>query len=277
MKLEFQEIKRNYELIQVLPLFPPGSNVLEIGAGAGWQAKAMAEKGVQIVAIDIPGSAYKNQRVWPVIEYDGENLPFPDKHFDIVFSSNVMEHIPQVEQFQAEIQRVLKPGGKAIHLMPTSTWRISTILSFYIDRPIRLWRMIIRKNNRRPGYPDNLTKPGIDPSHKGSKSETKPRELTGSRILKRLSKELLPSRHGAQGNFLSEIYLFSGFRWKKVFKENGWHLESHSFNHLFYTGHSVLNTWLSLETRARLSQVLGSSCHIFYLTKPRPGPETEPE
>ena len=114
---------REYELELVIPLMPPGSSVLEIGAGAGWQSKLLAEYGLGVEAIDVEDSRYESQRIWPVLIYDGENIPFPDSHFDVVFSSNVLEHIKQVDQFLDEIKRVLKPDGIAVHIVPSTSWR----------------------------------------------------------------------------------------------------------------------------------------------------------
>lgn len=114
---------REYELGQVVSLMPQGSSVLEIGAGAGWQTKMLADKVFKVKAIDLEHSNYAEQRVWPVQNYDGVHIPFADNSFDFVFSSNVLEHIPHIEDFQIEIQRVLKSGGVAIHVLPTATWR----------------------------------------------------------------------------------------------------------------------------------------------------------
>jgi predicted SAM-dependent methyltransferase len=58
-----------------------------------------------------------------VVDYDGQRIPFGDDSFDVVFSSNVLEHIPHVDAFQQEIHRVLKPGGVAVHIVPSSSWR----------------------------------------------------------------------------------------------------------------------------------------------------------
>lgn len=49
-----------------------------------------------------------------VIRLDaGKPLPFPDDHFNIVYHSHVLEHIPrnEVPGFLSECRRVLKPGG----------------------------------------------------------------------------------------------------------------------------------------------------------------------
>ncbi|TNY34297.1 class I SAM-dependent methyltransferase [Pelagovum pacificum] len=43
--------------------------------------------------------------------YDGVNIPFPDKHFDFVFSNQVFEHVRHPEDLLKEIRRVLKDDG----------------------------------------------------------------------------------------------------------------------------------------------------------------------
>ena len=65
-------------------------------------------------------------------DYDGFTIPFDDNYFDIVFSSNVLEHIPHVVEFQKELHRVLKPSGKAVHLLPSSRWRLYTNITHII-------------------------------------------------------------------------------------------------------------------------------------------------
>lgn len=42
-------------------------------------------------------------------------LPFPDGSFDLVYSVAVLEHVPKPAETVAEIRRVLRPGGLAIH------------------------------------------------------------------------------------------------------------------------------------------------------------------
>ncbi len=125
---------RQYELNEVSRYLPPTGRLLEIGAGAGWQAKTLQENGYDVSGIDIATSNYRADMIWPVTEYDGYRIPFEDATFDIVFSSNVLEHIPHVVEFQKEIHRVLKPGGRAIHLMPSGTWRCWTNLTHLAKR-----------------------------------------------------------------------------------------------------------------------------------------------
>jgi SAM-dependent methyltransferase len=47
-----------------------------------------------------------------------EALTFPDSSFDIVITSDVMEHVRLDNQAHSEIQRVLKPGGIYIFTVP---------------------------------------------------------------------------------------------------------------------------------------------------------------
>lgn len=135
--LEHLEAIRTHELALVIDLFPPRGSVLEIGGGTGWQSKALSERGYDVQAIDLPDSTYCEHRVWPIKEYDGRIIPYDDRTFDIVYSSNVLEHVPHVREFQKEIHRVLKPKGCVVHVLPSSSWRLWT----NVTTLLKTWRM----------------------------------------------------------------------------------------------------------------------------------------
>jgi len=123
---------RTCELDTVLRLLPAGGRILEIGAGTGWQANSLKHRGYEVHAIDLPASNYRENRIWPVIDYDGKNIPFADNTFDVIFSSNALEHIPHIREFQEELHRVLKPAGIAIHVIPSGSWRFWTNVAFFL-------------------------------------------------------------------------------------------------------------------------------------------------
>lgn len=50
--------------------------------------------------------------------YDGKELPFEDSSFDSFFSSQVFEHVPNLENILKEIFRVLKPGANLLITVP---------------------------------------------------------------------------------------------------------------------------------------------------------------
>ena len=244
-----QEI-RCYEISQIIPLIPKGSNILELGAGTGWQAKLLAEHGFVVKAIDLEESRYASHRVWPVLHYDGINIPFPDNYFDVIFSSSVLEHIGQVEQFQSEIKRVLKPSGLAIHILPSGNWRVWTNMSHYLFfAKVLLFKL----------FP-NLWEEGDSMS----KIIAETQNFTKKQILK---KTLFPSRHGETGNLISEIYLFSRLRWIRLFRRTGWVVQNCFPNRLFYTGFLVFSSKFSIKVRKKMSYILGSSCLVYVLKK----------
>jgi ubiquinone/menaquinone biosynthesis C-methylase UbiE len=123
------EAIRTRELETALNFLPPKGRVLEIGAGSGWQARLLSGRGYEVSAIDVPTSGYRENRVWEVVEYDGRIIPFADKTFDILFSSNVLEHIPHIDEFQQELRRVLKAEGVMVHVLPSTSWRFWTNLT----------------------------------------------------------------------------------------------------------------------------------------------------
>ena len=239
---------RAYELTCILSELPASVHVLEIGAGSGWQAALLAANGFNVEAIDLADSVDLEGKVWPVRTYDGRHIPFPDGKFDVLFSSNVLEHIPHIDAFQGEMHRVLKPDGLAIHILPSSTWRFWTNIFHYFFIAKILWRRFFPKHETR----DDLVQ----------RFENKARQLKPLALLK---KAILPARHGACGNFLTEFYGFSRFHWRPFFERHGWEVRKIHPNHLFYTGFSILGDAMNLDKRRIASRFLGSACMIYVL------------
>lgn len=253
MDTRFVEVLRRAEIELVLDEVrsrkPLGASIIEIGGGAGWQAQRLVEAGFSVRSFDVPSSEFKNDLVFPVEEYDGRRIPVPDASFDLAFSSNALEHIAELEAFQDELRRVLKPDGVAIHIVPSATWRIHTLLAHYPWLAKVAASLIESKFGWSKSRDTELI---ARASSRRSKSQL-------------LSRILLSPRHGERGNALSEIWLFSRFGWAHVFQQTNWTILAHYPNHLFYTGYGLLNASLRVETRRRLSRLLGSSCHVYVL------------
>jgi SAM-dependent methyltransferase len=257
MSLDFLAKLRQFEFDEVKTLIPARARLLELGAGAGWQARALAELGHDVAAIDVEGSTYEGVRVWPISIYDGHHIPFADREFDVVFSSNVLEHVPHQEEFQREIKRVLKPGGLAIHILPSGSWRFWTIMThypWYLKETIRLgWQHIAGRPPVAGAAPPVLTVPSA--SRKKS-----PLEILG--------KIMIPRRHGERGNLLTEIYYFSRRFWVPFFVSAGWKMVNVQPNRLFYTGNSLFDSLLPIALRSKLGSLFGSSCIIYVMRLP---------
>ena len=72
----------------------------------------------QYVGVDIQESGHDHTHEDIDVFYDGKTIPFPDQSFDSVFSSEVFEHIFNLDEILNEINRVLKPGGKMLITLP---------------------------------------------------------------------------------------------------------------------------------------------------------------
>ena len=135
---EHLDALRAAEIDKVVPFVPLGAHILEVGAGTGKQSLELLRRGFDVTAIEIADSSYAAHRVFPIIDYDGITIPLPDASVDVVFSSNVLEHVPDLARMHAEIRRVLKPGGQCIHVLPTHGWRFWTTLACVPDAVVSL-------------------------------------------------------------------------------------------------------------------------------------------
>lgn len=244
--IKFLHVIREFEYQKIVERFLRDTRILEIGGGTGYQAKRLTEDGYATDSIDIPNSNYAAQLEFPVLPYNGRNIPFPDGSFDIVFSSNVLEHVLDLPYLQAEMKRVLKPGGYCVHLMPTGAWRFWTNVAHYTELFQRL-----------SGLAPRLVPKGLS-RHALSDSMSVIRLMVGT-----AKHYAIVPRHGETGNALSEIATFSSRHWRKHFLSQHFVIDEVAPMGLFYTGHMVLGDRLSLGTRQKLAKWLGSACAIY--------------
>jgi SAM-dependent methyltransferase len=97
--------------------------ILDLGAGRGWAAKQFALRGCRVVALDVvTDEKIGLGRARALMDHadvyfdriigDGENLPFFNNTFDIVFCSAALHHATNLPLFIKNIGKVLKPGGQ---------------------------------------------------------------------------------------------------------------------------------------------------------------------
>jgi SAM-dependent methyltransferase len=237
------EVIRRTELSRVREWFSPGMRVLEIGGGNGYQAAIIAAWGCRIASIDIASRPTPATLYYPIITYDGHNIPFASSSFDRVFSSSVLEHVRHLPALLSEIRRVLKPNGLAIHILPTPSRRFWTSVAHYGYLLLYILR-------HQP------------------KSLRVERPPTASTLIQRrgvmylLRRALFAGPHGEYPSAISELYYFSKRRWFRVFETNGFEVQHYDTNGLFYTGY-LLFEGQSVASMQALARYLGSSCHIF--------------
>lgn len=260
--VNFLEAIRLAELTKVDALLESmnykGGSVLEIGAGTGWQARELANRGYLVSAIDIPFSNHSSARIWPIMDFDGRNIPFPDASFDVVYSSNVLEHVEDLEKLNGEIIRVLRPGGRAIHYVPTSAWRAWSLASFYPSLMRDTWRRIFSQNVKQS-------------THVGTEDSLASLQVTFhntiKHFLKKLIRRLIPHAHGVEGSCLTELARFARPSWDRYFTKSGWFIEDYRSNGIFLTGEMLMGELLPTYSRILLSKYLGSTAHLYVLKR----------
>ncbi|AZL58280.1 class I SAM-dependent methyltransferase [Tabrizicola piscis] len=115
------------EVMDFAQSLPAGAAVLDLGAGVGRHALALARQGFAVSALDAaPEGIAEITRVAAAegLTVDARigmmtDLPFKDGSFDHVLSWNVIYHGDEVvlRETIAEIARVLKPGGTFLGTM----------------------------------------------------------------------------------------------------------------------------------------------------------------
>jgi len=132
---------------------PVGKKILEIGCGLGVNAIIMGLSGAEVVGIDV--APRRLETVSEIVEVNeiehisllcasGEDLPFADESFDIVYANAVTIHMNKEKAIQ-EFYRVLKPGGKVILCEPMKYHPLVNLYRFTLAP--REWRDITEYYN----------------------------------------------------------------------------------------------------------------------------------
>lgn len=118
--------------LSLLPRDGEGKVALDVGSRDGYWSGRIKEFGYKVISIDLEP---KNQEV---IKHNlEEGLPFEDNHFDLVWCTDVIEHLSKPDFLIREIDRTLKEGGTSIITTPNS--------AFWFYHIVKLWGWTPRK------------------------------------------------------------------------------------------------------------------------------------
>lgn len=103
--------------------------ILDVGCGLGMYVQAFRRYSQDVHGVDIDEEKVAEaRRTLPNIRVaPAEALPYPDGHFDVVLSHEVIEHVTDDRQALAEAVRVLRgPGGKLVIFCPNRLYPFET-------------------------------------------------------------------------------------------------------------------------------------------------------
>lgn len=91
-----------------------GSSVLDVGGGPGYFSEAFSDCWYVGLEPSVSEMSAAGLSGYGAVRGDGAALPFTDGSFDVVYSSNVAEHIPDWRAMGSEMLRVARPGGLVV-------------------------------------------------------------------------------------------------------------------------------------------------------------------
>lgn len=102
---------------------PGSANILEVGCGDGSFTRELAEHSSRVTAVDISASQIeRNALAHPKIKFVQHDValtfPFENEAFDVIWCSEVLEHLFDPGFAVREMQRVLAPGGRLLVTVP---------------------------------------------------------------------------------------------------------------------------------------------------------------
>lgn len=101
-----------------------GEHVLDLGSGEGTFTEWLARIGAAPLGAEVAEAAVRRARTaHPELEFrlvpiDG-SLPLQDNSFDVVWATEVIEHVADTGRWLSEVRRVLKPGGRVLLTTPS--------------------------------------------------------------------------------------------------------------------------------------------------------------
>jgi ubiquinone/menaquinone biosynthesis C-methylase UbiE len=130
---------------------PRGARVADLGCGSGVFTELLRRQGYESVGLDIsPKLVALGRGKYPgleLIEGDAENLPFASESLDGVLLSGLLHHFPDPRRLAAEVNRVLKRGGRFVAFDPN---RMNPFMWLYRDRASPFYSALGVTENERP-------------------------------------------------------------------------------------------------------------------------------
>ena len=131
--MSLYDVRQRIDLIkQFIPINVSEMSCLEVGCGTGKISEAIISLVKRLTVSDLSEKLSEEVGIRLKVNWtpqDACNLSFPDNTFDIVISSECIEHTPNPKQALVEMARVVRNNGTIIITSPNKIWYPILLLS----------------------------------------------------------------------------------------------------------------------------------------------------
>lgn len=128
---------------------------LELGAGDGYQSTLLEAYVDRLVVTDLDVTRIPSRRSdrVDVRQCDAEAVgeAFPAAEFDLVFSSNMLDDVPDLGLALRSVHKVLRDDGVTVHVIPSPFWKLCSFGLFFPLLIPRGLRYLARRTMLRNG------------------------------------------------------------------------------------------------------------------------------
>jgi ubiquinone/menaquinone biosynthesis C-methylase UbiE len=146
------EVDRHFRRVREFLGPRAGDRLLEIGCGRGFLTRRVRRLAPGTVGVDVNAEAVSHAVSRGLRVMDATRLTFADGTFDKIYSFHVIEHIVNLADVFAEVDRVLKPGGRVLLVYPAEPIRglyvVPTALRLF-GNPLRARDLHVHKLSPR--------------------------------------------------------------------------------------------------------------------------------
>jgi SAM-dependent methyltransferase len=122
----FMDVWTRRAILERLGSLPADGVIVDLGCSTGYLLEELQtlRPGAQLIGVDMIESglrtAHRSIPAARLLQADVCALPLANASVDAAVSANLLEHVDDDEKALAELQRVLRPGGRAALVVPTS-------------------------------------------------------------------------------------------------------------------------------------------------------------
>jgi SAM-dependent methyltransferase len=202
--------------------FPEGcfSRILELGAGDAFQSHMLVPYGHTVVSTDVRLPPVGDDSGIDARELSADHVAdvFEPGEFDLVYSSNMLEHVPDPPAVFRAAAAVLADDGITIHVMPNRIWKVCQVVLWIPHLLAGAIDDLVTARSPRAVLDRLRRTAGPDGAPSGTEKNT-PTVVRRRRSTMR--KALLPDPHGVSATHREEFAVWARRRWSAEFERAG--------------------------------------------------------